>query len=267
MREVLIHIHVPKCAGTSLNNLLRRNHKTGYVDTTSVYNEYQYDEAQIRQIVDAYREMTCLTGHKLSLRLPTIEGLTFKPFAVVRDPVQRFVSWYTYNKKMGLYWLPEAKTLTFPEFVSFVMDKGLPQIQNGQCRFLTRGSATTCQSVLDLSKEHSVRLVPLERLSEAVFQMQIDNRLLWPKASVPFANQSNSGFEAPEGLIKQIRAMNEEDLRLYEHVKSESSSWISKAALSEARSVSQRGRGQRAMGKLQRLVSQRLLSLSELIEG
>ncbi|WP_370479356.1 sulfotransferase domain-containing protein [Tamlana flava] len=100
----LISIHIPKTAGTSLTNILRRQ----YPDALELLYQHNNNSEKNKQmwqgepIVLGHRGIRCIHGHfpaKLSLKQSYPEA---KIITWMRNPVERMISTYNYYKKLPL---------------------------------------------------------------------------------------------------------------------------------------------------------------------
>ena len=99
LRPLLVHVHIPKCAGTSFRSLLQ----TSFGDRHCDY--YPWDQSvcltrdQLLQFVLDRPEMVSLSSHVVRLFPPIIWDRLGLYVAFLRNPIQRFVSNLTYCKK------------------------------------------------------------------------------------------------------------------------------------------------------------------------
>ena len=158
MRRIFVHLHIPKCGGSAVIDVLRRNFRSGLGNTNGILNDYQYDAEQVARIIRHYPDLRCLTGHKLSLDLPfDREGLDIQAFTFIRDPVDRFVSHYFYHRNHTNF-VPEAKTMDLLGYADWALSQGnQPMYVNGQTRFLSGGSL---DKVRELARGRRLLLFP-----------------------------------------------------------------------------------------------------------
>ena len=171
MRKILIHIHIPKCGGSTFREILKVNHGSGYFNTNSVLNNYQYSANQILEIFDHHPTCDCLSGHKLSTDLPYdhpqyhLNTITF-----VRNPVDRFVSHYFFHRQHEKNWVPEAKSMLLDEYIDWALVKNNQTMYvNGQLRFLTGGASEENLTLIDhLRTTNGLLLLPIEHFNDAL---------------------------------------------------------------------------------------------------
>ena len=169
MRQIFVHIHIPKCGGTTVLDLLSRNFGADLGNVNSILNDYQYDAVQVARIIDYFPQLKCLTGHKLSLDLPFYrEDMDIKAFTWIRDPVDRFVSHYFYHRNHTTL-VPEAKTMDLAEYAEWALKHGNQEMYiNGQTKFLSGGSIDTIRSMVN---DEKIFLFPLSKLQESFYTL------------------------------------------------------------------------------------------------
>lgn len=170
MRKVIIHIHIPKCGGTTIKDILSKNFGSSFGDTNSILNNYRYDRDQVAIIIDQNPHLKCLSGHKLTLDLP-FEREDFDLHAItwVRDPVERFISHYFFHRHHRNNYVPETKKMDLLEYTDWALkQKNQKWYINGQTKFLSGGSIETIKSLVDAGK---LTLFPLSKLQESLYAL------------------------------------------------------------------------------------------------
>ena len=95
---MLAFIHMPKAAGTTLANILRRNFGRRHFDTRFFSDRPVFRAADYRRIRWVYPELKSIAGHgvtgtsDLETAVPDIRHFTF-----VREPIARLLSQYEFN--------------------------------------------------------------------------------------------------------------------------------------------------------------------------
>ena len=99
LRNVWLHVHVPKAGGSTLRQLMNRTFNKGYYNSNSLLETKQYTSAEVSEIVRCHPWLTGFSDHKLSLDLPfDCEHANVHALCFVRDPVDRFISRYHFHK-------------------------------------------------------------------------------------------------------------------------------------------------------------------------
>jgi hypothetical protein len=214
MRQVFIHLHIPKCGGSAVVDLLWRNFVTGLGTTNSILNSYQYDTKQVARIIDYHPDLKCLTGHKLSLNLPfDRKDFDLQAFTWIRDPVDLFVSHYFYHRNHTTL-VPEAKKMDLPEYTEWALKHGNQDMYiNRQTKFLSGGSIKKIESMVS---EEKVFLFPLERLQESIYTLAHRFPHAFVDLKIRRTNISKKDQEIPDGFRNMVLPYVEEDMRLLE---------------------------------------------------
>lgn len=100
----LIFIHIPKCAGTSINNFYAPNLEKKYSNPSSFSLKHMFG-----------RELQHITARRMSYLAPLRFRKYFK-FAIVRHPVDRMYSEYKWRKS----WDIDTAKYSFSEFLATV---------------------------------------------------------------------------------------------------------------------------------------------------
>jgi hypothetical protein len=100
MTVVYIHVHIPKNAGTTFNNILRRNFGNGYATTPEPRPGYIMSPAEKRAWLRGHPNTTCVSGHAFRYPAPPEPGRQFRYIAFLREPVARLVSLYAYERQI-----------------------------------------------------------------------------------------------------------------------------------------------------------------------
>jgi len=214
MRQIFIHLHIPKCGGSTVVDLLSRNFGPDLGYTNSILNDYQYDADQVARIIDHFPHLKCLTGHKLSLNLPFYrKDLDIQAFTWIRDPVDRFVSHYFYHRNHTTF-VPEAKTMDLLEYTEWALKyENQKMYINGQTRFLSGGSVETIRSMV---KDGNLLLFPLSKLQESFYTLAHK----FPKTFVDLRIKSKNVSKKDQVLLDNFRDLIlpyvEEDMYLLE---------------------------------------------------
>ncbi len=214
MRQIFVHLHIPKCGGSTVVNLLSRNFGSGLGNTNSILNDYQYDAAQIARIIDHYPHLKCLTGHKLSLDLPFCrKDLDIQAFTWVRHPVDRFVSHYFFHRNHTTL-VPEAKKMDLLDYTEWALKyENQKMYINGQTRFLSGGSLETVRTMV---KEKNLLLFPLTKLQESFYTLSYKFPKTFMDLTIKNQNVSKKDQALPDNFLELILPYVEEDMSLLE---------------------------------------------------
>ena len=215
-RVLLVFVHLPKAAGTSINGLFK-----------SVYGGTFLNVGNRRKVWESKHpnpdRILCLSGHfrygwhrKLGSpdtgateRDGVFAGRDIRYLAVVRDPVERVKSYYRYvqrNKNHRHH--KRTQGMNPRQFFAFLESLGDREPWNQQFRAM-RG----------LPDDRFFLVATLPQLEE--FVEVLARALRWPPGwSIPHLNRTDTketdGFD--EELTAQIEEWSIDDQRLYKHV-------------------------------------------------
>ncbi|MBW1887598.1 MAG: sulfotransferase family 2 domain-containing protein, partial [Deltaproteobacteria bacterium] len=167
-RNVWINIHIPKCGGSTVVNILRQNFGAGFRDGRALLDTFQYTSSQVAEILNYHPYITCYSDHKLSMDLPfDLPNVRFHIMTFVRDPVDRFLSHYFYHRNHSDY-VPQTKTMDLDQYIDWALvQRNQPMYINGQTRFLTEcGNAQGLAKVQRLLESENVMIFPFSRFDE-----------------------------------------------------------------------------------------------------
>jgi hypothetical protein len=160
---VLAHIHVPKCAGTSLRVLLETyfgpKHLGLYVDDTY----FVYGDETVRSYLLRDPEIWGFSSHHVRVFPHWLAGREMLYVTFLRDPIQQFVSYMTHIKKhystitsqsLREAVPPDAPQLTLREFAVWLLtqDRDIPFRENHNVNFFARHNAPAAADRLAAAK-------------------------------------------------------------------------------------------------------------------
>ena len=219
--DVVVFVHIPKAAGTSLRAVLERQYRSGELYTVEALERIQEFAALPQTQRDRYR---CIQGH-LHFGMHRLLSKPCCYLTMLRDPRERVVSQYYYLWNSRSH--PEHSRLRASgRSLAECVDRGLHLMRdNEQVRYLAGVCPTRGVTDGDLAaaKQHVQALFGVAGLAE-----QFDESLLlmadhlgW---SLPYYERRNTNRGRPGvGALDQrtrtlIEARNELDGELYEFV-------------------------------------------------
>jgi hypothetical protein len=96
---VLVHIHIPKTGGISIASLLQRagqSHAKLYVNDT----HFVCSKESIQSTILRDPEIKYISSHHVLTFPPYLGGRRLFYFTILRDPIQQFISYLTFIKKV-----------------------------------------------------------------------------------------------------------------------------------------------------------------------
>ncbi|MEQ8517030.1 MAG: sulfotransferase family 2 domain-containing protein [Chromatocurvus sp.] len=234
MRHVLLHGHIFKNAGSTLDWSLRRSFGAGFCEHR---NDAAMREAPEDVLAEALEQeaLVALSSHNLPSPPPYIPDVSFHSLFLLRDPVERVLSVYAFERAQRAQTpgAQAAKRLTLQDYVAWrLQDPVRPVIRNFQTRFLAGGAVRHASDPLSAVDVASARqrlaagaLVGIvERYDESMVVLEAALKPLFPHIDLACVPQ-NVGPEGAGGeksvreqlgpLWQDAMAHNTHDLALY----------------------------------------------------
>lgn len=139
-RPLIIHYHLFKNAGTSLDGTLRANFRASWNSFEGSGPELSVSELQLYLLERPW--ITVLSSHKAVLPPPRLPGAEIIPILFIRHPLDRVRSVYDFEVKQqaDTDGARAAKVMDFPEYVRWRLDrKGDRAIADFQTHRLAKG--------------------------------------------------------------------------------------------------------------------------------
>lgn len=216
-RKVFVHIHIPKCAGTSVQWYLRKNFKSSLGNTTALVHNAPYTSGEVSEIVTKRPDLNCLTGHKLSLDLPfDHETVDLIAFTWIRDPFEHFVSDYFYHRNGPHHIVPRAKSMSLDEYADWMISRadnagGL----NRQTRFLV-GNDHNLDLVRRRVESGQLLLFPVQALSRSIRTLVEKFPEYFKDIDIKTKNISTRDQAPSDSLRQRLKPLMEKDYELLE---------------------------------------------------
>ncbi|MEO1493916.1 MAG: sulfotransferase family 2 domain-containing protein [Pseudomonadota bacterium] len=223
MRTVILHYHLFKNAGTSLDNVLKQNFADRWVT-----REFpgQNNTAQVIEWIQDTPEAVAFSSHTMMGPLPRIEGVRVVSIMLLRDPIDRIKSAYRFerNQDVETFGAVLARHTDLEGYVkvrlSMPHDRQCRNFQTQRLSALSPGQApefARAMGALDLLSV--VGLVSdfsgtLHRLADAVSDVFPDFR-----CQDVHDNRTPRAPEEDDEITMLLRSQNADDLALIDHVK------------------------------------------------
>jgi hypothetical protein len=93
-RNVIVHFHNFKSAGTSLDFILQNNFGRHWIEW-----EEAAEPAALAALLDTFPNLQAVSSHTVTLRLPEVPHIQFFPIVFLRHPIDRVPSVYRFYQK------------------------------------------------------------------------------------------------------------------------------------------------------------------------
>jgi len=98
MRTVILHYHLFKNAGTSVDHLLQSNFQNGW-GNREFPGRGGNNTTLVRDWISDTPELSAFSSHTMLGPMPQIKGVRVVPFMLLRDPIERIVSAYHFERR------------------------------------------------------------------------------------------------------------------------------------------------------------------------
>ena len=140
MRQIILHYHLFKNAGTSIDQILRANFKDKWVTSEFARNGAAGNTPEVEEWIKSTPEAIAFSSHTMSGPLPVLPGVTIIPVIALRDPLARIRSAYKFERQQDAetYGAKLAKMTDFRGYVEArLAQKGDEQCRNFQVQRLS----------------------------------------------------------------------------------------------------------------------------------
>lgn len=100
-RKVILHYHLFKNAGTSLDAALKEAFGKENWITKEFPNNPKLNKDSVKQWIVDNPEVVCFSSHTAFLPPPKIEGVDIFPIIFLRNPIDRIISAYNFERKQN----------------------------------------------------------------------------------------------------------------------------------------------------------------------
>lgn len=220
----VIFVHIPKAAGSTLHNILRRQYRKGetfHIDGGNVFESIR----KFREMPSERRDRMKLVKGHMPFGLHCYLSHPAVYITMLRHPVDRIVSHYYYVLRTPEHYLHEIVTARRMTLIEYVTSGLATELDNGQTRLLADaedvpfGKCST--ELLETAKsnvtKHFLVAGLKERFNESLLLLQSELNWMWPI----FYRQANVTAARPKvtSLARDVRdaivRRNQLDLSLY----------------------------------------------------
>lgn len=206
---LIVHVHVPKSAGSSFRTLLQRrfgpDHANLYVDDT----HFVYGESYLEEFISSRPSLRSISSHFIRTFPPRIAGREILYITFLRRPVEQFLSYLTYTRKHfyrivdeGLLAClpPRAADLTLREMARWVLSRKVPFGENYVVNFFAEYHFRSIHPAHDDALYRATRLPLAKTMLQQFFFTGITERM---DESIERLEQLGNYFdvEVPHGPI------------------------------------------------------------------
>jgi hypothetical protein len=207
MKNILVHIHIPKTAGTSLLSILDKNYSVQRLPNTQGWRDFKLDD-----------KANCISGHVPLGSFKLNSKIDAKYITCLRHPIDRLMSFYFYVMQRGERnnWFKKIQRMSLNQFlVSDVLDNEMARMIGG-----VKGRRLVTNDDLTLASANLILFDYIAMTEDIENDIQRMGKLLnWQHipAKAPHALKSkNPGKEQlPESVYNNAIAKHHYDMELY----------------------------------------------------
>jgi len=240
IKNILLHAHIFKNAGSSFDNALRNFFESAFIDHR---DDRDLIDGKINYLLgyfDNHPDIKAFSSHSMHLHALNTDKYRFHTVHLLRHPIERIKSVYNFEKKQ----LPaitngskKAKELNFNDYVDWYMeDKSPATVRNAQTIFLSgKGpSPSEMESKFILAQEYikqSYLIGIVDRYDESMVVFEDYLRQFFPDIDLSYIRQNitdeniNSSMNEKissimnsleKNIQKKVEDNNIFDMKLYE---------------------------------------------------
>jgi hypothetical protein len=219
MRPLIVHYHLFKNAGTSVEAILRANFEDAWVSFDSEDPAGFVSTDSVLDMARADPRIVAFSSHQVRPPAPVARDFTITPVVFLRHPLDRMQSVYDFDRRRGPT-TPAgevAATHEFGEYIDVMLERNAHHVCNFQVRSLTdlRDPSTGKRTANDRDDyERAVRFVTslpavgiVERYRESWFGLAAVIRCTHPRFFVPHIH-SNSDPNRLDSLDERLDRMH-----------------------------------------------------------
>ena len=238
MRFVVVHYHIFKNAGTTVERVLEREFPGCFSRLHGPSPEATLDAEDLTAFLSDHPEVRAVTSHHLRYPLPSIRNVVIFDCCFLRHPLDRLDSMYSYLRKIDSTdpLCRSARRHEPADFVRQLLDKSPEQVSNVQVTHIAcRGAFTRPANSADLEcAAQTVRNMALpgvvEMFEESMVAGEYFMRPAFPSIRLGSAPTNVSRHVSPgaaerdrrlmelwgRDLYRELARVNELDLHLFE---------------------------------------------------
>lgn len=189
MRFVILHYHILKNAGTTIEELLYSNFREKFARFDTEDRDYAISNAELLKFLKANPEIQAVSSHQLYDPVPLVRGYIFFDLCFLRDPLERIRSTYDFFRGKPAPGDPIsdlANRLTLGEFVAELIENYPWMVNDVQTNQLANGLINDQPKGVDDLDRATRRMLNtsllgvVDRFEESLAAMQDSMRMIFP---------------------------------------------------------------------------------------
>lgn len=170
MNKKIFHLHIPKTAGSFVNQYLRQNFGKAFIHENPYLSSVSYSKAQVEGMLSFY-SFECYAGHVFNLGNVPL-GFDINGFSFVRNPIDKFISFYFFQR--GRHEVKDTVPLkkhTIEDYVKFVQNEQPNTISTdgSQLQWVAGSTDANVGDIKTAIKSGYYSVFPQEKMEQALF--------------------------------------------------------------------------------------------------
>lgn len=160
-RDIIVHTHIFKNAGSSFDSSLGENFAEDFVDHRDDADIVKGKQDYLEKYLNEHTSVKAFSSHSIHFKPQNTESLTLHNVYMLRHPIERIKSVFSFEKKqepITTKGAKKAKELSFEEYISWYMQADSPAtIRETQTIFLSGDGPAPSQ----IENKHTLALQTL----------------------------------------------------------------------------------------------------------
>jgi Sulfotransferase family len=143
-RNVIVHYHIFKNAGTTVASALARSFGKEFASIDSSQYNRRLRPQDLIAFLNANLQVAAISSHHLRPPVPTMSGVNFYELLLLRHPLDRIRSMCDFYRQAAVNSDPlteQAKRLSLPAFLKFLIDNMPNLLADAQLNLVANGGA------------------------------------------------------------------------------------------------------------------------------
>jgi len=209
---VFVFAHVPKAAGTSVIDMIKRNCGHRLLHMPHHFWEGPISSERIGHYLERNQEVDVVAGHRFNFDLPWDHpDFDITAISFIREPVSRVLSQYYYTRKEGVVSATDRPD-TLEEYVDLVV---AGETAKSQFDFLSNAETLSLQQIQNLRQQGRILLCPVDRIDEGCLRLEHAHPEIFPDATVLALNRRNERPQPDAALQERLLTVLQPDVAMY----------------------------------------------------
>ena len=220
-REIIVHGHIFKNAGTTFDWALNRNFNADFIDHPDNDEMRLAGASCLANVIQQNPQLKAVASHHLYrwMPMPELPGITLIPCFFIRHPIERVRSVYSFerNQNSNTPGAVHAKKLSFKDYVAWRMDhRGGGVVMNYQIKYCSGRPGTDISDAFisntaDYLADSALTGI-VDRFDESMVYFEEKLGVNFPNIDLSYVRQnaSRKKFLAPQKVEKKVEAVFKE---------------------------------------------------------